>query len=77
MRMSIFLFKLFFFENFNHHKECSKMDFPLYFQKVIWVGGTDFVTTIFSEKAKHTGICPSFGGTCSKHMSFAALLSPP
>ena len=43
------------------------MDFPLYFQKVIWVGGgTDFVTTNFSEKAKHTGICPSFGGNVSE-----------
>ena len=38
------------------------MDFPLYFQKVIWVGGDSFFAEIFSEKAKHPGICPSFTG---------------
>ena len=42
-----------------------KMDFPLYFSKVIWVWKGDFFC-IFFFKAKHLGICPSFGVTVSK-----------
>ena len=39
------------------------MDFPLYFQNVIWPGGgAKFVTKKISEKAKHPQMWPSFGG---------------
>ena len=36
MKRSIFLFKTFFVERFDGWKKSSKMDFPLYFQKVKW-----------------------------------------
>ena len=38
------------------------MDFPLYFQKVIRPGKCFIFGKKNSEKAKHTNICPSFGG---------------
>ena len=37
------------------------MDFLLYYQKVISVRGTYFVTIFLSEKTKHTGKCKTFG----------------
>ena len=45
---------------FHPEKLRSKMDFPLYFQKVILVGGGSF----YSETAKHPGT--SFGGNVGK-----------
>ena len=41
----------------------KKMDFPLYFQKVIWPGRVHFLMKFFSEKSKHPKICLSFGGS--------------
>ena len=37
-------------------------------------GGADFVTKQFSEKAKHTEICPSFGGNMSEIQTRRCLL---
>ena len=39
------------------------MDFPLYFQKMIWPGQGKFFGQKFSEKALLPEICPSFGGS--------------
>ena len=45
----------------------KKMDFPLYFQHVIWPGGGAFVfNKKKSERAKHPQICQSFGGNVGK-----------
>ena len=44
----------------------ATIDFPLYFQKVIWVGGGQILWRKNSEKAKHTGICPSYCGNVSE-----------
>ena len=40
------------------------MEFPLYFQNVIWPGGGGHFLLMKkkSEKAKHPQICISFGG---------------
>ena len=55
------------------------MEFPFYFLKVIWVGGgTYFVTKFFSENAKHTGICPNFGGNMSRiYLRHCPSIPPP
>ena len=48
-------------------KKVKKMDFPSYFEKMIWVGGDFFFPPkFFSEKAKHPGICPSLSGNVSE-----------
>ena len=38
------------------------MDFPFYFQKVLWPWQGFIFGEKNSEKAKHPEICPSFGG---------------
>jgi hypothetical protein len=43
------------------------MDFPLYFQNVIWPGGYIFSSKFFSEKAKHLRMCPSIGGNVGEN----------
>ena len=54
-----------------------KMDFQLYFQKVIWVGGGHFFCRHFFLKKQNT---PSFSQvlvvTCPKPNSVTALISP-
>ena len=49
----------------------SKIGFPIVFSKsdLGGGGGTYFVTIKMSEKAKHAGICPSFGGKVSEMVS--------
>ena len=59
-------------------KNCvPKMDFSLYFQKVIWVGGKHFLPKKNSEKAKHPGICPSFSGNVPKTYFCHCPIIPP
>ena len=56
----------------------QKMDFPSYFQKVIWVGGTHFFRRHFYLKKPNT---PEYAQvlvlTCPKINSVTALFSPP
>ena len=65
----------FFLERFVLSK---KMDFPLYFEKVIWVGGGLFFCRNFFLKKPNT---PEYAQvlvvTCPKLNSVTALLSPP
>ena len=66
-------------ERFVPKNGVKRMNFPLYFQKVIWVGGgVVFLSKILSEKAKHPRICPDYakvlGVTCLKPNSVTALL---
>ena len=54
---------LIFLERFGSFlKRIKNIDFLLYFQKGIWVGGDGFL----SKKARHPGICLSFGGNVGK-----------
>ena len=67
----------FFVERFVSKMAFQKMDFPLYFQQVIWVGrGEFFLPKWVSEKAKHSRIRPSCSGKMAKLNSVTALLSP-
>ena len=44
-----------------------KNRFPILFSKKDWgEGGGVFLPKFLSDKAKHPGICPSFGGTVGK-----------
>ena len=57
----------FFFGAFrSSQKNVQKRISHCIFKKWFGWGGTDFVTKKNSEKAKHTGICPSFGGNVSE-----------
>ena len=51
-------------ERFGQYLKSEKMDFPLYFQNVIWPGGGGLflLAKKISEKAKYPQICPRFGG---------------
>ena len=66
----------FFSRVFSQNIAFLKMDFPLYFQQVIWVGGGHFFL-IFLKKPNN----PEYGQvlvvTCTKFNSVTALLSPP
>ena len=44
----------------------QKMDFPLYFQNVIWPGQGFFLSKRKSDKAKHPKICLKIGGSMPK-----------
>ena len=69
-----------FLERLGQYLKNGKMDFPLYFQKVIWAGGGEgqfLLTIFFSAKAKHPGICPSFGGNVDKTLFRHRPIPPP
>ena len=54
------------------------MDFPLYFQKVIWPGGGAFFEPKkISEKAKLPGMCPSFAGNVGETQFHQCPFIPP
>ena len=49
-------------KSFGQYFKKSKIDSPLYFQKVIQPGGGFIFGKKNSVKVKHPRICPSFGG---------------
>ena len=54
------------------------MDFPLYFQNVIWPGGSIiWAEETKSEKAKPPGMCPSFAGNVGETQFHQGQFIPP
>ena len=59
-RECLFLYSNFFWERFDNHKNCLKIDFPLYFQKVILVWGDSFFARQISLKNQTRQNMPKF-----------------
>ena len=57
-----YVITIFFCVCFGPYEKVKKNNFLLYFSKLICVGRTLLCAKKNSEKAKHSGICPSFGG---------------
>ena len=59
-------------------KKSKKINFPFYFQNVIWLGGIHFFIKKISEKAKHLRMCPGIGGNVGETwLRRGPIITPP